>query len=298
MKILIIGATGYLGSAIAERLSRTKVKHEVLALARSDASASKLTAAGLVPVRGDLADLPSLVAAAGAADAVVSVGTSYDPAIDEAAIDAILDALEGTDKPFLYTRTIWVNGNAGDLVIDELLPLDPIELVAWRAPLEAKVRKASHRGIRTVVIRPAVVYGREGGMLADFIASAHERGAARYVGNGRNRWAFVHVDDLADLYLLALEKAPAGIVFVAASGPSQRVLDVAEAASRAAGAGGRTEPWPLEAARAELGSFADALVLDQQASGKRAEQMLGWRPSRPGVLVELERGSYAETPSI
>jgi nucleoside-diphosphate-sugar epimerase len=100
------------------------------------------------------------------------------------------------------------------------------------------------------------------------------------------------VDDLAELYLLALEKAPPGTLLLGVSGPSFRVAEVAAAASRGAGAGGRTTAWPLEQARGQLGPSADAMVLDQQASGKKAETLLGWRPSRPNVLEDLEHGSY------
>ena len=102
----------------------------------------------------------------------------------------------------------------------------------------------------------------------------------------------MHVDDLADLYLLALEKAPAGTLLLGVSGPSYPVREVAAAASRGAGAGGETTSWPLAEARQKLGPYADALVLDQQASGRRAQELLGWRPYRPDVLEDLERGSY------
>ena len=112
------------------------------------------------------------------------------------------------------------------------------------------------------MIRPAIVYGRGGGIPAGFVESAQKEGAARYVGTGENRWPFVHVDDLAELYLLALEKAPPGTLLLGVSGP------------------------------AKLGPSADALVLDQQASGKKAETLLGWRPSRLNVLEDLEHGSY------
>jgi nucleoside-diphosphate-sugar epimerase len=104
------------------------------------------------------------------------------------------------------------------------------------------------------------------------------------------------VDDLADLYLLALEKAPPGTLLLGVSGRPYRVRDVATAASRGAGANGRTAAWPLEEARAKLGLYADALALDQQASGKRAQELLGWRPYRPTVLEDLEHGSYARVP--
>jgi nucleoside-diphosphate-sugar epimerase len=159
--------------------------------------------------------------------------------------------------------------------------------------VEQRVLEGASRGIRTAVIRPAIVYGRGGGIPAGFVDSAQKDGAAQYVGTGDNRWPFVHVDDLADLYLLALEKAPPGTLLLAVSGPSYRVRDVAAAASRGAGAGGKTLALPLEEARKKLGAYADALVLDQQASGRRAEELLGWRPYRSDVLEDIERGSYA-----
>jgi nucleoside-diphosphate-sugar epimerase len=212
--------------------------------------------------------------------------------VDGPAIDAILDALAGSGKPFVYTSGIWSHGNTGDVVVDETTPPKPAALVAWRQAVEEKVLRGAQRGIRTTVIRPAIVYGRAGGIPAGFVDSARKEGAARFVGTGQNRWPFVHVDDLADLYLLALEKAPAGSLLLGVSGPSHPVRDVAAAASRGAGAGGRTTAWPLEEARKKLGAYADALVLDQQASGRRAQETLGWQPVRPDVLEDIERGSY------
>src|SRR6187549_1961651 len=256
MKVFLTGATGYIGSAVTERLRAAG--HEVSALARSDASAGKLAATGIRAVRGDFSDPRSITAAAREADGVISLATTYDPSIDGPAIDTILDALSGSNKPFIYTSGIWSHGDTGG----------------------------------SVVIRPAIVYGRGGGIPAGFVESAQKEGAARYVGTGENRWPFVHVDDLAELYLLALEKAPPGTLLLGVSGPSFRVAEVAAAASRGAGAGGKTTAWPLEQARGQLGPSADAMVLDQQASGKKAETLLGWRPSRPNVLEDLEHGSY------
>jgi nucleoside-diphosphate-sugar epimerase len=221
------------------------------------------------------------------------MATTYNPAIDGPAIDSILEALAGTNKPFVYTSGIWSHGDTGGAVVDETSPPRPAALVAWRQGVEDRVLAAARRGIRTVVIRPAIVYGRGGGLPAEFVQSARKEGAARYVGTGKNRWPFVHVDDLADLYLLALEQAPAGSVLLGVAGPSRTVSDVAAAASRGAGAGGRTVAWPLEEARQKLGPYADALVLDQQASGRRAQELLGWQPHRPDVLEDIERGSYA-----
>jgi nucleoside-diphosphate-sugar epimerase len=158
------------------------------------------------------------------------------------------------------------------------------------------VLEGAKRGIRSVVIRPAIVYGRGGGIPAGFIESARKEGAARYVGTGKNRWPLVHVDDLADLYLLALEKAQPGTLLLGVTGPSRPVSEIAAAASRGAGAGGRTVATPLEEARKKMGAYADALALDQQASGQRARDLLGWNPRRPDALEDLERGSYASKP--
>jgi nucleoside-diphosphate-sugar epimerase len=291
MRVFLTGATGYIGSAVAERL-RT-AGHEVSALARNDAAAAKLNATGIHAVRGDFTDPASLTPAARAADGTISLATTYDPGIDGPAIDALLDALAGSNKPLIYTSGIWSHGDTGGQVVDETSPPNPAQLVSWRQGVEDRVLQAAARRVRTVVIRPAIVYGRGGGIPAGFVESAQKEGAARYVGGGENRWPFVHVDDLADLYLLALEKAPPGTLLLGVSGPAYRVRDVAAAASRGAGAGGKTVGWPLEEARAKLGPYADALVLDQQASGKRAEELLGWRPRRPSVLEDIEHGSYA-----
>jgi nucleoside-diphosphate-sugar epimerase len=290
MKVFLTGATGYIGSAIADRLRAAG--HQVSGLARSDEAATKLQTTGISAVRGDFSNPQSVGSAARSADAVISTATTYDPGIDGPAIDAMLDALAGSNKPLVYTSGIWSHGDTGGKVVDETAPPRPAELVAWRQGVEQRVLEGANRGIRTVVIRPAIVYGRGGGIPAGFVDSAQKQGAAQYVGTGDNRWPFVHVDDLADLYLLALEKAPPATLLLGVHGPSRPVRAVAEAGSRGAGAGGKTNAVPLEQAREKMGAYADALVLDQQATGKRAQELLGWRPYRPDVLEDIERGSY------
>jgi nucleoside-diphosphate-sugar epimerase len=291
MRVFLTGATGYIGSAVAEHLRAAG--HQVAGLARSEAAERRLRDAGITPVRGDFTDPGRLASAAREAEAVISLATTYDPTVDGPAIDAILKALSGSNKPFIYTSGIWSHGDTGGKVVDENSPPKPAALVAWRQGVEDRVLAAARQGIRSVVIRPAIVYGRGGGIPARFVESARKEGAAEFVGSGENRWPFVHVDDLADLYVLALEKAPPGTLLLGVSGPSHQVREVAAAASRGAGANGRIRATPLEEARKKLGPYADALVLDQQATGKRAQQLLGWQPHAEDVLVDLERGSYA-----
>jgi nucleoside-diphosphate-sugar epimerase len=294
MRVFLTSATGYIGWAVSDGL--LAAGHQLTALARSDDSAAKLESRGIQPVRGDLSDPNSVASAARAADGVINLATTFNPAIDGPAINAILDALAGSNKPFIDTSGVWVHGDTGGKMVDENSPLNAAEVVAWRPNIEKKVLDGAKLGIRSVVIRPAIVYGRGGGIPAGFVESAGKEGAARYVGTGQNRWPLVHVDDLADLYLLALEKAPPGTLLLGVSGPSRRVSEIAVAASRGAGTGGRTVATPLEEARKKMGAYADALALDQQASGRRAQDLLGWKPRHPDVLEELERGSYASKP--
>jgi nucleoside-diphosphate-sugar epimerase len=293
MRVFLTGATGYIGSVVAEALK--KHGHTVLGLARSNESADNLQSVGVTPVRGSLYDFPVIAAAATESDAVIHLASTNGPdapAADRQAVETIISALEGTEKPFVYTSGIFVTGNTGDRVADEDTPLDPTPLVSWRPEVEKLVLNAANRGVRSVVIRPAVVYGRNGGMVTSFLKSARETGTARFVGTGENRWPLVHVDDLAELYVLALESAKPRTILYAAHGPSIRVSKIAEAASRCAGAEGRTRAWPLEEARKELGPFADALVLDQQISSARAIRDYSWTPVAPSLLEELDHGSY------
>lgn len=291
MKTFVTGATGYIGTAVADRLRQAS--HQVLALARSEESARALRERGHDAVRGELTDGAALREAARSCDATLHLAATGGPdqsEVDRQARDALLDALEGSGKPLVYTDGVWVLGDTGDAIATEDTPTDPIDLVAWRPAAVERVLTADLRGI---VIRPAVVYGRAGGIPAMLVAWGRKRGAVPYIGDGTQRWPFVHVDALADLYVRTLEHAPAGTLLHAAHGESVPMKDVAEAASHAAGVPGSVEPWPLEDARQKLGGFADALALDQRISAERAERLLGWAPRPPDVLEDLRGGSYA-----
>ena len=292
MRILVTGATGLIGGAVARQLAAAG--HYVVGLARSEASAAKLTDMGYLTVHGDLDDAASIANAVRDVDAVVHAASPNDQnsaAYDEVATRAIIDALRGTSKRFLYTSGCFLYGATGDMPVTEDSPLDPLELVRFRAALEAEILSAADDGVHGIILRPAWVYGNHAWTTMMMYGSAQEHGAARYVGNGQNRWTCVHVDDLADLYLLALEKAPPASVFNGAHGAAIPLIDIARAASESAGAEGRVSAWPLDEARQSLGGFADAIACDQLVSGERAKQELGWRPSRHSILHELR--SYA-----
>jgi nucleoside-diphosphate-sugar epimerase len=269
-----------------------KAGHSVTGLARSDEAAGQLRLKGVIPHRGDLTSPASLTGAVRALDGVIHTGTTNDGPIDRAAIQVMLDALTGSGKPFVYTSGVWVLGDTGDQIADESAPLKPATLVAWRPAVERMVLDSAQRGMRPIVIRPALVYGRGGGIPAELVTSARDNGAARYVGTGENRWPVIDVDDLADFYLRAFERAAAGTLLHAADTSTHRVKEIAAAASAGVGKDGRTESWPLDEARKTLGAYADALVLDQRVSSAKATTMLGWRPRARGILEDLRSGSY------
>lgn len=152
MEVFLTGASGYIGSAVAERL-RT-AKHIVSGLARSDAAASRLSAAGIQPIRGNFTDPRSISTAARSADGVISMATTYDPDVDGPAIDAILTALAGSNKPMIYTSGIWSHGDTAGKIVDETSPPRPPTLVKWRQAVEERVLDMAREGIRTVVIGP------------------------------------------------------------------------------------------------------------------------------------------------
>jgi nucleoside-diphosphate-sugar epimerase len=293
MEVFLTGATGYIGTAVTEALQ--KAGHKVSGLARTPEKAKQLEARGVRASLGDLLKTETVSAPARAAEGVIHMANTNDAnaaQVDAAVVRAILKGLEGTGKPFLYTSGVWVLGSTGDKVADEQTPLNPTPLVAHRPAMEQEVLGNKDRGVRAIVIRPALVYGRGGSIPKMLAQSARETGAARYVGDGQNRWPFVDVDDLAQLYVLALEKAPPGSLYNAAHGPSYRVREVAEAASIGAGAKGKTQAWPLDEARKTMHAFADALVLDQQVSSEKAKKELGWSPRAASVLEDLKTGSY------
>ena len=299
MRIFITGATGYIGGTIAQRL--IEAGHQVIGLARTDQSAEQLKAMGAEAHRGDLSDLDSLKQGAAMAEGVIHTAlriTDWNQldtvfAQDRAAVEAMLSTLAGTGQPFLYTSGTGVLPDTGDAVADETFPTDTKSSMALRAALEQTVLEAKAHGVRSIVIRPGVVYGKGGSDIWHLLAGlTRQANGALTVGDGRNVWSVVHVNDLADLYLSALERGPAGTLFNAATEEESTMRDVASAIARALQLADLPTAWPVEKMRPQLGPLADGLTVNKRISAARARQLLGWRPHRPSLIEDLEHGSY------
>ncbi|MGP4110560.1 SgcJ/EcaC family oxidoreductase [Streptomyces sp. 4N509B] len=296
MKVLLLGATGYVGSAVADHL--TRFGHEVVELGRG---AADRPGRGRERRVGDLTDPGSLTRAVTPdIDAVVHAATpTGDAATDAAAVDALLAPLRGTGRAFVYTSGVWVLGATGPDPAGEDAPTDPLPIVGYRPLIERQVLAAAADEVRATVIRPGIVHGRGGGIPALLVNLARDHRAPLFVapdgeaGGAPVHWPMVHVDDLAELYVAAVERAEAGTLWHGVAEPAVPVRDVARAAGRAADVLAAPRAWPVEEARAALGAaFADALALDQRVAGDAARQRLGWRPARAGAVADLATGSY------
>jgi len=289
MKVFVTGGTGYIGSAVSLRLK--KAGHDVQALVRDKDKASALQAAGVKLVQGDLGNPAGYAAAAYGAQAIVHCASDPGPQsveLDRKSIQNARELLHGrVGATFIYTSGIWVLGDTAGAVVDESRPTNPAKIAAWRPAHEQLTLELAKEGIRSVVVRPGVVYGgARGGIPASLFGTALKQGAAQIVGEGANHWPLVHVDDLAELYVRLVERAPAGSVFHATDASTRTVREIAEAASRAAGKDAKVTVVPLEKARSTMGPFADALALDQKVSSEKARTELDWRPRHEDFVAE------------
>ena len=285
MKIIITGGTGFIGSAVLGRLVTRG--HDVTAIVRNDRAAGTVAAAGAAPLVGDLTDIAWLSERLAATDAAVHAaapgdGTNAD--FDAGVVKAVTEVFSGTDRPYLHTGGVWVYGE--NPVITEDSAFDPPAIVAWRLPVEQSLLEAE---VAATVVAPGIVHGHGRGIPALLAGGPRTAsGALTMIGDGTQHWTTVHVDDLAELYVLLLEKGSGlgRVIGVGGDNPTVRELAVAAAGP----AGVRAES--AADSRSRLGaSFADALLISQQATGERARS-LGWTPSRPSLLTEFGRGSY------
>lgn len=273
MRVFLLGATGSNGSAVLGELASRG--HEILALARSDVTAKKITHHRAVAIRGDIEMPEHWVGALPDVGAVIHMACDFGGAM-EATDNHLLDELlrrlasQKTKPRFIYTGGCWLFGDTGDEVATEETPFSPLPAFAWMVPHSRRVLESTE--VDGFVIHPAMVYGGDGGVFRRFARDAVERPAVRVVGSEAVRWPLVHCDDLAELYALVLERAPGRSTYLGAAIDGFPVGRIARAFAR------NIEIVSADDIALELGEWARGYACSQRLSGSKARRDLGWAP--------------------
>jgi len=297
MRIFLTGATGYIGTAVLDALLRAG--HDVTALVRNNEKARLVAKRGGHPVVGDLAEPESYRACADAQDGYVH--TAFDarsgrgPSIDRLVLETLITAAKrprtaganSVARRFvIYTSGVWVLGQSPDPATEEA-PIRPVTHVSWRPDHEQLVIDANSDRLRTVVVRPGVVYGGGSGIVGDLFKSA-SNGLVRVVGDGNNHWPLVYDRDLADLYARLAGREDAAGVYHANDEGDERVNDIVDAIKPYLPVRPDVRYVPLDEARHKMGTYAEALALDQVVRSPRA-RAIGWSPTLHSVAGNAAR---------
>ncbi len=297
MRIFLTGATGYIGGPVLDALVRGG--HDVTALVRDNEKARRVKARGGHPVIGNLADPEPFRGSADAQDGYVHAAFDFasgkGPAIERAALETIIAAAKrprtaGSTAPakrfVIYTSGVWILGRTPEPAGEDA-PINPIAMASFRPAHEQLVLEAADDHLRTIVVRPGVVYGGGGGMVGDMFKSA-TNGLVRVVGDGNNHWPLVYDRDLADLYAKLAVNIDASGIYHANDEGDERVNDLVSAIAPYVPVRPDVRNVPIDEARTKMGPFADALALDQLVRSPRAHA-LGWAPTLHSVAGNAAR---------
>lgn len=289
LRVFLTGGTGYIGAAVLE--AAVKAGHKVTAIARDPEKVQRLESRGATGLLAEIGTPKRYLDAALAADVVIHAAyeaSPRGPQLDREVLGHLLPALgnAGEAKTFIYTSGVWVLGPAPSPV-DETAALAPAEISAWRVPHEQLVIDAMSMSLRTVVVRPGIVYGGGRGIISDLLKDALN-GLVRVVGSGENHWPCVYDRDLGELYVRLAESAEASGVYHATDEADERAIDIVTAIAGYQSQRADVRHMPIDEARSKMGAYADALVLDQKVRSPRA-RALGWSPTLRNVSGSVAR---------
>ena len=293
MRIFLTGATGHIGSAVLE--AAVRASHHVTALVRDPEKAERVALRGVTPIIGELSKPDSYAAAAEQSDSIVHAAFDHSKRgvdVDRFAIEtlgaaATRRAQAGASAAFVYTSGVWVLGDTQGQAGEDA-PINPTPRVAWRPAHEALVLEHSRSGtIRTAIVRPGIVYGGARGIIGDLLKDARN-GLVRVVGDGRNHWPCIYDRDLADLFVRVATSPNASGIYHANDEADESVDDIVDAIARHVRMRPDIRHVPIEEARAKMGTYADALALNQIVRSPRARS-LGWAPTLHSVSGNVAR---------
>ncbi|GAA1003939.1 oxidoreductase [Acrocarpospora pleiomorpha] len=302
MRVFVTGASGWIGSALTPEL--IGAGHQVVGLARSDASAAALTKAGAEVVHGTLDDLDVLRDAAAASDGVVHLAFKHDIAFnggfqsatdaDRRAVETFGNALAGSARPFVLASGL-LGLTPGRVVTEEDGRTSEAGGPQTRLGTARLALALADRDIRSSVVRlPPTVHGEgDPGFMATLVGIARDKGVSGYIGDGSQRWPAAHRIDAAHLFRLALENAPAGSVLHGAADQGVPIRSIAEAIGRHLNL--RTRSVSTDDAAEHFAWLAGLLAIDIPASSELTRELLGWQPTQPSLVEDLEKGHYFRT---
>ncbi len=289
MNVFITGATGYIGFSVAQAFRRAG--HQVWGLTRSATKATVLEQHEIRPVIGSLQQPDSYKATAAQCTVLIHCAADYQndwAAVERQTIETLLAAARRGLQPktLVYTSGSWVYGDTGGRMVDETTA--PVQFVigAHRPDIERLVLGSKYA--RGLVIRPAMVYGERGGMTAAWFAEASRDKTLNIPGSGRNHMSMVHVADLAQGYVRAVESKVKAEIFNFADQSRSTLRDLATAAARAAGFTGQVQFMPLSLAAKRMGLDAEAYALDLLVNADKAHRLLGWEPQHYLFIDEVD----------
>ena len=288
MKVLVLGGTGSIGGAIVDILQERN--HDVFALGRSPEACKLLECAGATPVTGDIENPCNWIDICDSIDGVVhaaAVRRDKMGTIDRQVVEAVLSRLssEASPKAFIYTGGCWLYGETGNSIATEETIFNPLASFAWTIPTMQSVLSAKF--VRGMVIHPAMVYERDGGVFEHIFEDAKKLGYVRVIRGEHVRWPLIHRMDLARLYVSMLEQGKHGNVYNGATNHGVTIGEITRTIAKRLGIDSDPVVLDTKTAIREIGSWAEGYAIDQQMSGEKARIQLGWCPDYEDIISEI-----------